>query len=229
MINLFGMKKCNKCKENKELSEFGIHHKTKDKLQTYCKSCINSIRKQWKQSNPKGDKQIYLKKQAYYKLKSKNRYHSNKPELLSKQKEYYQDNKERISDYYKQWREINRDKINKYNQQRKNQNPTIKLSHYLRSKISSGVKNFNGTKQNSTLDILCLNTWEDFKIYLESKWLEGMNWENYGLGKHNQTWHIDHTIPISSAKSLEEVKKLNHYTNLNPMWCSDNIRKSNKF
>ena len=41
-------------------------------------------------------------------------------------------------------------------------------------------------------------------------------------------WHIDHIIPISSATTEEEVYKLNHYTNLRPMWGSDNIRKSNK-
>ena len=55
-----------------------------------------------------------------------------------------------------------------------------------------------------------------------------MSWDNYGKGNNNNTWHIDHIIPISSATSLEEIKKLNHYTNLKPMWCSDNIRKSNK-
>jgi hypothetical protein len=55
-----------------------------------------------------------------------------------------------------------------------------------------------------------------------------MSWSNYGIGPNNTTWHVDHKTPISSAHTLEEVKKLNHYTNLRPMWGSDNIRKSNK-
>ena len=56
-----------------------------------------------------------------------------------------------------------------------------------------------------------------------------MNWENWGHGKNNTTWHIDHIIPLSSAKTIEEVEKLNHYTNLRPMWGSDNIKKGKKW
>ena len=68
----------------------------------------------------------------------------------------------------------------------------------------------------------------EFKQYLENQFTEGMNWENYGVGSNNNTWHIDHKTPISSASSISEVYNLNHYTNLRPMWGSDNIRKSNK-
>jgi hypothetical protein len=49
-----------------------------------------------------------------------------------------------------------------------------------------------------------------------------MSWENYG------EWHIDHIIPISSAKTNQEVYKLNHHTNFQPLWAEDNLRKSNK-
>jgi len=49
-----------------------------------------------------------------------------------------------------------------------------------------------------------------------------MSWENRGK------WHIDHIVPVSSAKTEQDIIKLNHYTNLRPMWASDNIKKSNK-
>ena len=48
-----------------------------------------------------------------------------------------------------------------------------------------------------------------------------MNWDNYGLynGKKDYGWDIDHIIPLSKAKIEDDVIKLNHYTNLQPL-CS---------
>jgi hypothetical protein len=49
-----------------------------------------------------------------------------------------------------------------------------------------------------------------------------MSWEN------RSEWHIDHIVPLSSAKSEAEIIFLNHYSNLQPLWAKDNIQKSNK-
>ena len=49
-----------------------------------------------------------------------------------------------------------------------------------------------------------------------------MSWENQGK------WHIDHIIPLSSATNKDELYKLCHFTNLQPMWAIDNIRKGAK-
>jgi hypothetical protein len=48
-----------------------------------------------------------------------------------------------------------------------------------------------------------------------------MTWDNYGLynGELNYGWDVDHIIPLSSVKTEEELIKLNHYTNLQPL-CS---------
>ena len=55
------------------------------------------------------------------------------------------------------------------------------------------------------------------------KYTEGMNFENYGK------WHIDHIIPLSSAgNDLDRIKELCHYSNLQPLWAIDNIKKGNK-
>ena len=59
----------------------------------------------------------------------------------------------------------------------------------------------------------------EFKLYLESKFESWMSWENYGLynGELNYGWDIDHIIPLSSTISEDEIIKLNHYTNLQPL------------
>lgn len=51
-----------------------------------------------------------------------------------------------------------------------------------------------------------------------------MSWNNYGI-----YWHIDHIIPLASAKNIEELYKLNHYTNLQPLEAKENMRKGSRY
>lgn len=60
------------------------------------------------------------------------------------------------------------------------------------------------------------------KSHIESLFTHGMNWENKGK------WHIDHIIPLSSAKTVTELERLCHYKNLQPLWAIDNIKKGSK-
>ena len=79
------------------------------------------------------------------------------------------------------------------------------------------------TKTNKTFDIIgCAPQF--LKEYLEKQFSEGMSWDNYGF----YGWHIDHKIPLSSADNEEDIYKLCNYTNLQPLWATDNLKKSNK-
>ena len=64
----------------------------------------------------------------------------------------------------------------------------------------------------------------DLKAYLASKFTEGMSWENYGK------WHIDHIIPCCAFNLVDPQEQLKcfHYTNLQPLWAEDNMRKGDK-
>jgi hypothetical protein len=64
-------------------------------------------------------------------------------------------------------------------------------------------------------------TQQELLQHIEKQFLKGMNWKNRNL------WHIDHIIPMDSAKTLEDNYKLNHFTNLRPMWAKDNLSKKN--
>jgi hypothetical protein len=79
----------------------------------------------------------------------------------------------------------------------------------------------NNFKKNNKSELILGCSFEEFRIYLESKFESWMNWENRGLynGSENYGWDIDHIIPVASAKTEEEIVKLNHYTNLQPL-CS---------
>jgi hypothetical protein len=65
---------------------------------------------------------------------------------------------------------------------------------------------------------------KQLKIHIENQFTDNMSWDNYGLFG----WHIDHIVPLSSAKTEEDLYKLCHYTNLQPLWAKDNWSKSNK-
>ena len=76
-------------------------------------------------------------------------------------------------------------------------------------------------KNNKTFNMIGCSP-EFLKEHLEKQFVDGMNWENRG------DWHIDHILPLSSAQNEDEIYKLCHYTNLQPLWAEDNIKKSNK-
>ena len=65
------------------------------------------------------------------------------------------------------------------------------------------------------------NNVDKVKTYIESKFESWMTWDNRGLynGERNYGWDIDHVVPLDNAKTEEEIVKLNHYTNLQPL-CS---------
>jgi hypothetical protein len=91
----------------------------------------------------------------------------------------------------------------------------------VRNRIGFYLKKNTVTKRNNTFKIVGC-TPQELKIYLEQKFIDNMSWENQGK------WHIDHIIPLSSAKTEEELYNLCHFTNLQPMWAEENLRKGSK-
>ena len=112
---------------------------------------------------------------------------------------------------------------NEYHKRRRREDPHYSLYLNLRSRISNLLSGH--TRSKRTQEIIGLPL-DQFREYIEMNWGEGMNWENYGYG--DGKWVIDHHIPISSAETENEIYKLNHYTNLKPMWWKENLIKSNK-
>jgi hypothetical protein len=98
------------------------------------------------------------------------------------------------------------------------------LGKNLRSRINTCLK--NRSTRLSLIDLIGISL-EELIVYLESKFLPGMSWDNYG----NKGWHIDHIRPMSSfdLTNLEQQKCAMHYTNLQPLWAKDNLSKGAKY
>ena len=165
-----------------------------------------------KRKKPLTDVEIEkLKKEKILKRKEyeKEYYQKNKNKILEKSKQYFKDNQQ-----------LKQEKNNKRYKERRDNDPIFKLNTNLKRNIRGVLKKNGFSKKSKTLDILGCS-YDDFKKHIESLWEPWMNWDNYGLynGELNYGWDIDHIIPSSSACSEEDVYKLNHYSNLQPL-CS---------
>jgi len=151
----------------------------------------------------------------------------NKERNRIRSKIHYQQNKERYKSTQLEWNAKNTEKrrayVAEYARARRQKDPLYNFFHSIRSQAVRVVKQVGlGKKPTNTFKWVGCSP-EELKAHIESLFLEGMTWDNYG--KHG--WHVDHIRPVSSFKP-EEWEQINHYTNLQPLWWQDNLSKSNK-
>lgn len=143
-------------------------------------------------------------------------------------KKYYEENRLLEIERQVTYQKNNNDSVKQVRRKRYhiryNSDLLYKLKINIRNRIKHFIKNKNfDININSTYEIIGC-TPNELRIYIEKQFIGGMTWENY---KHDG-WHIDHIIPLSSAKSIDDVYKLCHYTNLKPLWANENYKKGNK-
>lgn len=123
------------------------------------------------------------------------------------------------------WRKRNPEKVLVSSRKRQNQkrktDPIFALKHRVSCLLRQSLKSMNYKKGSLTQDIIgCTNN--EFRRHIEKQFTKGMGWNNFS------EWHIDHIVPVSVGKTEKQVIELNHFTNLRPLWASDNLKKSNK-
>lgn len=147
-------------------------------------------------------------------------YQRNKEKLKEASRKRYAENKESHAANGKVWELANKEKrnayFNEYFKERK-KDPVFRAMHNARKRASAFLKG----KQNGVSKKLGCDR-ATFRYHIEAKFTEGMTWDNYG------DWEIDHKIPLSSVNSEEEIRILCHFSNLQPLWKADNIRKRNR-
>lgn len=205
---------CNKC-----LNEFPL---TKDffwkKLNNFTAVCIccskeiNKLRYYKNKERLLEEKRIYSQKNKdIIKIRNRNQYSKNKEKRIEYQKNYYKNNKEILRP------KIAARAIKKYHSD---------IFYKIKSNLSIRMRKFFKKNGSRTVDFIGCSI-DELKCHLESKFQDGMSWDNYGL----HGWHVDHIRPCTSfdLSKKEEQQKCFHYTNLQPLWAIDNIKKSNKW
>ena len=208
------MKICTACRENKNLSEFYKCKANKDGLKGQCKECMNNCQKKYYKLN----REHYIEHGRQY---SKGYYLKNRERIKKDKGEYYLKNRDKIAEKTKN----NRKYITEYINNRLKTNLNYRLSNCLRSRLRAAIK--GKFKSGSAIkDLGCSINY--FKKYIEIKFKSGMSWNNWG--KNREKWSIDHIRPLSKFDLTDRKQFLEacHYTNLQPMWQIDNIKKRDK-
>ena len=213
---------CKKCLIEKEVEDFYLEKRNKSGVMGMCIKCYNVKLKEWRYTNcDKLRKKVEKTRKENYdniKLNAKKYYVNNVDKVNERNKQWRKKNSDKTKEMSKEWRKKNLDKIKKYNQI-----PKVKISGNMRKRIGQYLKINKISKRNKTFEIVGISP-QNLILHLENKFQDNMSWDNYGM----YGWHIDHIVPLSSAKTEEELYKLCHYTNLQPLWAEENLSKSNK-
>lgn len=201
---------CSKCGLRKSKELFAFKKESPDGHQALCKECNRALVREWKQKNKDREKQ-----------NNKNWQSANKDRAIFNNKKWYQANVERDKNRCKEWRNKNKKRINETSRNRRKTDVLFRLKSSLRTRLWWAIKN-NHKTGSAVGNLGC--TIEEFKVYLESLFQPGMTWDNWA----KDGWHIDHIAPLCrfDLTNPEEFKKACHYSNLQPLWCKENLSKN---
>jgi len=207
-----GYFRCTKCKTVKPLSEFYIRKSGSraGKPRSHCIVCQANNHQEHKEE--RNDR-------------SKKYYHENVEEIKAYNKQHRPLTREADRARHKAWKlkniEVVREKGRIYVAKRLKTDPIYRFKSNVRNMIRNAIYRGGYSKNDRTQNILGC-TYQEFLNHIIAKFEPEMTLDNYG------DWHIDHIIPIASGITEEEILKLNHYTNLQPLWAADNLAKHTK-
>jgi len=201
---------CKKCNLEKKLCEFDKRNGVKYGYSNRCKVCRRVY------YNEYNNKIINLEKTR---KRHRENYWNNHDKELKRTAEKHKKNSEKEKEYRKK----NRIKINERIKKQYTENEIFRLRTNMKNRVKLFLNSRQITKKNTTFEIVGCNP-KELKEHIEKQFKTGMSWDNHGFFG----WHIDHIIPLSSAKTEEDVYKLCHYTNLQPLWGEENLKKGTK-
>lgn len=231
-------KVCKKCSIEKSVNEF--HKSARDGYRSRCKVCKKEddiiwrrenrekdlqIKKKWRDLNKEYTSNYYINNKDIISEYNREYYLLNKENIIESSKLYYVENKDdvlgRVYSYYNRVKssEIFRSKKREYMRKHYNNKPYL-FSH--RNILSRHLRWTGLDKVSNTSEMLGYTS-QDLKIHIESMFVDGMSWENYG------DWHIDHKKPLSKFDISELPSIVNSLDNLQPLWAYENLSKGDKY
>ncbi len=241
-------KQCRLCGEVKSLSHF-VFRKDSQKYRSECRQCCNARSKKWRAENTQRAHELnrmyreqhraelneYSKRYQKAHLKEfreyNRRYRENMtPEQKEKQAlrdKRYLENARKRPEYLEKRRQWGRESAKRtrkhhtqYEQLRKSYDVEFRLKKQIRNSVRQAFKRRISSKPCSTEEIVGCTTQE---LYLH---LCSTFEKRYGIEYQGQDVHIDHIVPLSLAKTQDEIIAFNHWSNLQLLTPEDNLAKS---
>lgn len=205
-------KRCPKCGEIKDASMFDKDDTRITGLRNWCRECRKA---KW---NENLEDNLIKKRAGYIRNRETN---------LAYARQYVIENKDVINEKIKIYNskpEV-REKIRTYCKIRRDADPMLRLNNAIRAAIYHSLR---GAKNGCHWETLVGFSIDELRGHIEKQFVEGMTWENYGVGG----WEIDHKIPLIahnfSSPDQIDFKRAWHLKNLRPLWATDNRSKSDK-
>lgn len=234
---------CSFCGKEKDIAYFRIKKvKTKKTINSYCKECEREYNRkkslEYYKNNKDKIKKHYQENKNAIQEKRKSYIEKNREKARIRSKIYYENNKEKISQYRKDNAEkrisydkeyyINNkksilEKDKKYKRNKRKTDYIYRIKERIRNNINTSFKKKNYIKKEETSKIIGLEINEFVNYLLQTfKNNYGYEWDKV------EPVHIDHIIPLATAKTEEDIIKLCHYTNLQLLKAEDNLKKGKK-
>lgn len=124
----------------------------------------------------------------------------------------------------KQWRTEKREYLNAYCRNKRRTDPQYAIRNNLRCRMNIALR-LAGLKRDAPLENLIGCTIAELIAHLEKQFAPGMTWAN--RGHTGKVWHVDHKKPCAAFDLTDSAQRAEcfHFTNLQPLWSVENIRK----
>lgn len=207
-------KVCKLCGTRKPVDAF--YTAKRGELRSLCKKCTLAECRRYRALNLEARRRYGREYAASHRenIRENSRAHylANKEEYKQREQEYRKKNKPAVAA-----------RKNRYSRRRYQQDVKYRLTKCLRTRISKVLNGRN--KSANSLELLGC-TAAQLREHLEKQFTDSMSWANYG----HDGWHMDHIRPCASFDLTKEAAQRTcfHYTNLQPLWAADNIKKGDK-
>lgn len=233
---------CSRYRQEKDLAAFYVNPRYAGGYTARCRDCIKQAAKEWASENPERRRDVRLEWNARNRAQKCASSAALRQRKLSEPSSTLRRNdRERV----KRWRAANPEKAaatearayrkrcierpevekarRALNRDRMLAHPVRSIAYRVSGSVRSAIKR-QSTKSTRTVELIGCSI-PQFIAHIERQWLRGMSWENWGQGEG--CWHLDHRNPVSSFDLTDAAQLVAcfHYTNHQPLWAIDNLRK----